>query len=59
MGTGPFGPQAAGVFNFPVDTRHALYFEDSPRRVRVLFNGEVVADSRQVKLLHETGYLPV
>ncbi len=59
MGTGPFGPQASGVFNFEVETRHVLYFEDSPRRVRVLFNGEFVADSRRVKLLHETGHLPV
>ncbi|MFN2556123.1 MAG: DUF427 domain-containing protein [Nitriliruptorales bacterium] len=59
MGTGPFGPQTAGVFNFELETRHVLYFEDSPRRVRVLFNGKVIADSRRVKLLHETGYLPV
>ena len=36
-----------------------LYLEDSPRRVRVVFGGETVADSRSVKFLHETGHLPV
>ena len=61
VGTGPFGEQSNGTFNF--DTRvlqpHTLYFEDSPRRVRVMFNGETVVDSRRIKLLHETGHLPV
>jgi uncharacterized protein (DUF427 family) len=61
IGTGPFGDQSAGTFNF--DSRalepHTLYFEDSPRRVRVMFNGETVADSKRAKLLHETGHLPV
>jgi uncharacterized protein (DUF427 family) len=61
IGTGPFGDQSGGTFNF--DTRvlhpHTLYFEDSPRRVRVMFGGETIADSRRVKLLHETGHLPV
>lgn len=59
MGTGPFGAQPSGVFNFEVPIGHVLYFEDSPRRVRVVFNGETVADSRRVKLLHETAHLPV
>ncbi len=59
MGTGPFGTHPAGVFNFDMPTKHVLYFEDSPRRVRVVFNGEVVADSRHPKLLHETRHLPV
>jgi uncharacterized protein (DUF427 family) len=36
-----------------------LFFEDSPRRVHVVFNDETVADSRSVKLLHETGRTPV
>jgi uncharacterized protein (DUF427 family) len=30
-----------------------------PKRVRTVFNGETVADSRRVKLMHETGHLPV
>ena len=61
IGTGPFGEQSAGTFNFEVKAPrdHALYLEDSPRRVRVMFNGETVADSRRVKLLHEAGLLPV
>ncbi len=61
IGTGPFGAQSNGAFNFDTETlqAHTLYFEDSPRRVRVMFNGETVADSRRAKLLHETGHLPV
>jgi uncharacterized protein (DUF427 family) len=61
IGTGPFGDQSAGTFNFDprVLEAHTLYFEESPRRVRVMFNGETVADSKRAKLLHETGHLPV
>jgi uncharacterized protein (DUF427 family) len=61
IGTGPFGDQSAGTFNFDagVVQRHTLYFEDSPRRVRVIFGGETVADTRRAKLMHETGHLPV
>jgi uncharacterized protein (DUF427 family) len=59
-GSGPFGERPAGVFNFErKGPAHVLYFEDSPRRVRVEFGGETLADSRRVKLLHETGLLPV
>jgi uncharacterized protein (DUF427 family) len=61
IGTGPFGDQSAGTFNFDPRAlqRHTLYFEDSPRRVRVMLAGETIADSRRVKLMHETGHLPV
>jgi uncharacterized protein (DUF427 family) len=61
IGTGPFGDQGEKAFNFEVQAPrdHMLYFEDSPRRVRVMFNGETVADSRRVKLMHEAGLLPV
>jgi uncharacterized protein (DUF427 family) len=61
IGTGPFGKQSHGTFNFDTGVLqpHTLYFEDYPRRVRVMFNGETIADSRRVKLLHETGHLPV
>jgi uncharacterized protein (DUF427 family) len=61
IGTGPFGDQGDKAFNFEVRAPqdHLLYFEDSPRRVRVMFDGETVADSRRVKLLHEAGLLPV
>src|ERR671915_1613737 len=61
IGTGPFGKQSHGTFNFDTGVLrpHTLYFEDSPRWVRVMFNGETVADSRRAKLLHETGHLPI
>jgi hypothetical protein len=60
-GSGPLSERRAGSFNFEVTAPgdHSLYLEDSPRRVRVVFGGETVADSRRVKLLHETGHLPV
>lgn len=59
IGTGPFGP-GGGRFNFTREgPAHVLYWEDSPRRVRVEFAGQVVADSRRTKLQHETGLLPV
>lgn len=60
VGTGPFGREPAGAFNFRVDApAHALYFEDSPRRVRVVVAGVTVADSTRAKLLHETELTPV
>jgi uncharacterized protein (DUF427 family) len=61
IGTGPFGQGSTGIFNFDkgVLQPHTLYLEDSPRRVRVVLGGETVADSKRVKLLHETGHLPV
>ena len=61
MGTGPFGKQPAGTFNFEPDApkQHALYLEPSPRRVRGVIGGETVVDSTDVALLHETGYLPI
>ncbi|MBI4545813.1 MAG: DUF427 domain-containing protein [Gemmatimonadetes bacterium] len=60
IGTGPFARPRLGQLNFEPDApEHILYFEDSPRRVRVAFNGETIADSRRVKLLHETAYQPV
>jgi len=61
LGSGPFGEKSAGAFSFEVTAPrdHALYLEGSSRRVRVVFGGETVADSRSVKLLHETGHLPL
>lgn len=58
--TGPFGERPSGTFNFAYDAPgRVLYLEDSPRRVRVVVAGETVADSVRVKLLHETGLMPV
>src|ERR671916_850699 len=61
LGSGPFGKHSNGNFNFDTSVLkpHTLYFEDCPKRVRAIFNGETVADSRRVKLMHETGHLPV
>ena len=61
VGTGPFGEKGGGTFNFDTSVlkAHTLYFEDCPKRVRAIFGGETVADSRRVKILHETGHLPV
>src|SRR5215204_5360797 len=61
IGTGPFGDQSTGTFNFEVRAPrdHAIYLEDTPRRVRVVFNGESIVDSRRAKLLHEAVHLPV
>jgi uncharacterized protein (DUF427 family) len=56
--SGPFGERSNGAFNFDTGVlrAHTLYFEDSPRRVRVMFGGETIADSKRAKLLHETGF---
>ena len=60
MGTAPFGNAPAGSFNVDVPERkRLLYIEDSPRRVRGYLDGELVVDSRRVKLVHEHGHLPV
>jgi uncharacterized protein (DUF427 family) len=39
--------------------QHRISVELAPRRVRVTFNGEVIADSNSVRLLRETGHQPV
>jgi uncharacterized protein (DUF427 family) len=60
VGTGPFGKEPAGRFNFEVEPPGRLLFWDPvPYRVRAVFAKETVADSTRVKMLHETGYLPV
>jgi len=57
---GPLGREPAGTFNFdPPPPGRALYIEPSPKRVRVTFAGETVADSRRVSLVHESGHQPV
>ena len=59
-GTGPFGEHPGGSFNFEIPRkRGGIYFEDSPRRIRALFAGETIVDSRHAKLLHEQGHLPI
>jgi uncharacterized protein (DUF427 family) len=60
VGTGPFGHHPAGAFNRELGAlRGLIYFEDSPRRMRAIFNGETIVDSRRSKLLHEHRKLPI
>lgn len=60
IGTGPFGEAAAGEFGAGVGRPgHVMYFERSPRRVRLVAGGLTVADSRAACLLHESGALPL
>ena len=60
-GARPFGERSGGTFNFKVGLpqSQALYFECSPKRVRVMLNGEIVTGCRRVNILHKPGYLPV
>jgi uncharacterized protein (DUF427 family) len=44
---------------FKTNPDYKIAFEPSPRRVRVKFNGEMVADSTAAHLLFETRHLPV
>ncbi len=60
IGTAPFGTDPGGVLNATVEgPERVIWWEDHPRRVRVTVGGEVVAESSRMKLLHETGELPV
>ncbi len=38
---------------------YKVVIESSPRRLRVVFNGETVADSSRMKMMHESRHLPV
>ncbi|MGA8260053.1 MAG: DUF427 domain-containing protein [Arenicellales bacterium] len=38
---------------------HRVVIEDSPKRVRVFFGSRAIADTCRVKLMHETGHLPI
>ena len=60
-GTGPFGREPAGRFNFqtPPPPGQALYLEPTPKRIRVIVAGETVADSRRAMMLHESGHQPI
>jgi len=59
-GTGPLGRKPAGTFNFePPPPGRALYLEPTPKRIRVVVAGEVVADSRAAMMLHESGHQPI
>ncbi len=38
---------------------HAVILEPSPRRVRIEFNGEMIADTTHARMLYEDGHLPM
>ncbi|CAN5765353.1 DUF427 domain-containing protein [soil metagenome] len=61
VGTAPFGPRNSGDFNFDAEVlgERTLYLQESPKRVRAIFNGETAVESQRAKLLHETGHLPI
>jgi len=60
IGTGPFGPNSAGEFNREMPSpKGLLYLDAFPRRMRAIFAGQTVVDSRHAKLLHEHGHLAV
>ncbi len=60
IGSGPFGQRPAGRFNTSIDAPDGLlYVEENPRRIRAIFAKQPVVDSTRVKLLHESGRLPV
>lgn len=44
---------------FKTNPDYRITFEPSPRRVRVVFNGEIIADSTTAHLLFETRHLPI
>ena len=51
----PPGPGQESVWDYPRPPR----LEDSARRIRVMFNGEVIADSCRTKRVLETSHPPV
>ncbi|MQA12018.1 MAG: DUF427 domain-containing protein [Pseudonocardiaceae bacterium] len=57
--TGPLAAEPAGRVNYRIEgPAHRLLFDEFPRRVRAMFGAEVVLDTQDGKLLHETAYLP-
>jgi uncharacterized protein (DUF427 family) len=59
-GSGPFGREPAGTFNFePPPPGKSLYLEPTPKRIRVVVGGETIADSRRAFMLHESGHQPI
>ena len=39
--------------------KHIASLEPTTKRVRVVFGGEIIADSKQVQIMYETGHVPV
>ena len=52
LGTGPLNRRRPGTFNFDIDAsspQHIIYIEDVPQRIRAVFNGETVVDTRAAR----------
>jgi uncharacterized protein (DUF427 family) len=59
-GNGPLSKAPAGHFNFaPPPPGRTIYLEHTPKHVRVEVGGEVIADSRNAYILHESGLQPI
>lgn len=59
LGGGPLASRPPETANYRIDgPAHRLLWQEFPRRVRGLFAGEVVVDSDDAKLLHESNLLP-
>ncbi|SFD47111.1 DUF427 domain-containing protein [Streptomyces aidingensis] len=56
---GPLSASPVDTVNYDLSgPAHRLFFQRFPRRVRAVLGGETVADTREGRLLHETGLLP-
>ncbi len=60
LSNGPLSSHRPSEVNYRIDgPKRLLLFEEFPRRVRAEPGGEVVADTRHGRLLHESSLLPV
>ncbi len=57
LGTGPFSVKSTGSFDVPPPTIPLLFWEPYLKRLRVVDGGKLVADSRRVLALHQTGQM--
>ena len=56
---GPLSPTPPATVNYTLDgPKNKMLFSPFPRRVRAVFGGEVVLDTDDGMLLHESGLLP-
>jgi uncharacterized protein (DUF427 family) len=56
---GPLAAAPTDEVNYGIDgPEHRLLFDQFPRRVRAVFGGEIVLDTRNGMLLHETDLMP-
>ncbi|MFC0864324.1 DUF427 domain-containing protein [Sphaerimonospora cavernae] len=59
MGGGPLSTTPPATVNYEITgPEHRLFFQDFPRRVRAVLGGEVIVDTGEAKLLHESEMLP-